>query len=242
MPHKPESPQTQHYRFAKGFAAMALIWATGLTPSWARGHDSPAWQDDFQSRLEVYALMQSLNVEILGSSSATRSLEKWCGEHQLAAVPKIIAQPVLGEDKPIEPAQLQRLEISSAEQVKYRKVRLYCGDQLLSEADNWYVPGRLTDEMNQLLETTQTPFGKVVAPLEPTRQTINVKLLWSPLPEGWELKKPVRVGRRNTQALDIPEELFEHQTILYSRDRKPISEVHEVYQRQILIFPHSNLP
>jgi len=241
MPHKFESTQTHPFRCAKACAAIVLIWAIGWMPSWAREHDPRIWQDDFQSRLEVYALMQTLSVDILGSSSATRSLEKWCGEHQLATVPKIIAQPVLGEDKPIDSAQLQRLEVSGPEQVKYRKVRLYCGDQLLSEADNWYVPSRLTEEMNQLLETTQTPFGKVVAPLEPTRQTITAKLLWSPLPEGWELQQPVRAGRRNIQTLDIPGALFEHQTILYSRDRKPISEVHEVYQRQILIFPHPSL-
>jgi len=91
--------------------------------------------------------------------------------------------------------------------------------------------------MNRLLDTTQTPFGKAVAALEPSRQTISVKLLWSPLPDGWALNNPARVGRTKTQALDIPDALFEHQTLLYSRDRKPIAEVHEIYQRHILAPP-----
>ena len=47
--------------------------------------------------LEVYSLMQMLNVELLGSASATRSLEKWCLTHNLAKSPGIIAQPVLGD-------------------------------------------------------------------------------------------------------------------------------------------------
>ena len=39
-----------------------------------------AWSDTFQSRVEVLALLQSLNGEILAGSSATRTLETWCGE------------------------------------------------------------------------------------------------------------------------------------------------------------------
>lgn len=93
-------------RLAMGCAALLLILAAGLTPGFAREPTAAVWQDDFQSRLEVYALMQTLSVDILGSSSATRSLEKWCREHQLAAVPSIVAQRVFGEDKPISPEQL----------------------------------------------------------------------------------------------------------------------------------------
>jgi chorismate-pyruvate lyase len=191
-------------------AALLLALAGTLAPVSAREPAALVWQDDFQSRLEVYALMQSLSVDILGSASATRSLEAWCRAHRLAAVPTIIAQRLAAEDKPILPEQVQRLQVDGPAQVKYRKVRLFCGDQLLSEADNWYVPGRLTEDMNRLLETTETPFGKVIAPLQPSRQTLTVKLLWSPLPEAWEQEIPARIGRNKTHALDIPEALFEH--------------------------------
>lgn len=135
------------------------------------------------------------------------------------------------------PEQMRRLEVEKPEQVKYRKVRLFCGDKLLSEADNWYVPNRLAEEMNRQLETTETPFGKVVAPLQPSRQTLSVKLLWSPLPEGWELESHPRKNLGKSHTLDIPDALFEHQAILYSQDRKPVSEVRETYQRDILAPP-----
>ncbi len=219
-------------------ACLVFLLAFALAPAYARDNKSnPGWQNDFQSRLEVYAIMQMLNVELLGSPSATRTLEKWCQTHQLAAVPSIVAQPVLGDNKPPSQEQMQRLEVTGPEQLKYRRVRLFCGDQLLSEADNWYVPGRLTADMNRLLETTQTPFGKVVAPLEPYRQTIFVKMLWSPLPEGWETENPVHGEKNRKQPLAIPDTLFEHRAVVYGKDRKPIAQVHEVYQRQILAAP-----
>ncbi len=222
-------------------ALILLALSLRFTASYARETTPLGWQDDFQTRLEAYALMQTLNVEILGSSSATRSLEKWCREHRLAATPSIIAHPVAGEGKTATSDQLQRLDVSDPKQVKHRKVLLYCGDHLLSEADNWYVPSRLTEAMNRLLETTTMPFGKVIAPLEPTRQTISVKLLWSPLPEGWELQYHAQAQPGKTQPLAIPDALFEHQAIVYSRDRKPLAEVHEVYQRQILGFRRAGL-
>jgi hypothetical protein len=54
-------------------------------------------------------------------------------------------------------------------------VQLWCGDRLLSEADNWYVPSRLTPAMNTALETTDTPFGKAVQELKPYRRTFPLR-------------------------------------------------------------------
>jgi hypothetical protein len=117
--------------------------------------------------------------------------------------------------------------------VKYRRVRLRCGQRVLSEADNWYVPGRLTEAMNQVLDTTDSPFGRVVQPLEPYRRTFSMKVLWSPLPKGWENggDRPSADG-----ALAIPDALLEHRAVLYTKEHKPFSEVDEVYQRSVLAF------
>src|SRR5690349_12449727 len=51
--------------------------------------------DDFLTRLETVALMQTLNAELLASRSATLTLERWCKEHGLAGVSeaKIVARP-----------------------------------------------------------------------------------------------------------------------------------------------------
>ncbi len=210
--------------------AAALI---ALAPLQAQ---ESAWPDTFTARLEALALMQTLNAEILGSRSATQILENWCRDHRLAREPKILAHMVTGVAKIPTAEQRQRLEVSATDEVKYRRVQLRCGAHVLSEADNWYVPGRLTPEMNRLLETTDTPFGKAIESLEPYRRTFAVTLLWAPLPAGWE-REPAALPASSGRALAIPAALFEHRAVLYTRSGKPFSEVTEVYQRQILAFP-----
>jgi chorismate-pyruvate lyase len=155
------------------------------------------------------ALAQELSARILASSSATLTLEQWCADHAMAAEPKIVARLVRGDAKPASAETIARL--GSAD-IKYRRVQLYCGARLFSEADNWYVPSRLTPEMNRLLDETDTPFGKVVQPLAPYRRTFASKMLHSPTA------------------------LFEHGAILYTSSHLPIAEVRETYQRGTLAF------
>ena len=157
-------------------------------------------------------LAQELNASILASSSATLALEKWCAEHAMAAEPKIVARLVRGEAKPASADTLARLGVSSNADIKYRRVQLYCGAHLFSEADNWYVPGRLTPAMNRLLDETDTPFGKAVQPLAPYRRTFASRMLLSPTA------------------------LFEHNAVLYTASDLPIAEVRETYQRGALAF------
>lgn len=170
------------------------------------------------SRWRAVALMQTLNAEVLASRSATATLESWCREHRLAEAPSIRAELVKGVEKSATAEQRQRLQVGADEAVKYRRVRLRCGERVLSEADNWYVPSRLTPEMNRLLETTDTPFGRAVAALEPYRRTFSMKVLWSGA-DG---------------VLRMPEGLFEHRAVLYTREHRPFSEVVEVYRRDAL--------
>jgi hypothetical protein len=143
---------------------------------------------------------------------------------------------VSGPSAPLTAEQRQRLQVSGDAEVKYRRVQLQCGSHTLSEADNWYVPSRLSPDMNRLLETTDTPFGKAVESLEPYRQTFSVTLLWTPLPAGWE-----RLASLPTTTapgtLTMPPAMFEHRAVLYDREHKPFSEVRETYQRDILAFP-----
>jgi hypothetical protein len=201
----------------------------------AQPASAPVWPDTYLTRLEALAVIQTLNGELLASRSATLTLEKWCADHKLAAEPKILAKLVRGKEKPASPETRQRLNVGPDELVKHRYVQLTCGERVLSEADNWYVPGRLSPEMNQTLETTDTPFGKAVQGMGFYRQTISAEVLWSPLPKGWELgagDQPVEVKSN----LVIPEHLLEHRAVLYSREQKPFSEVDEVYADDLLAF------
>ncbi|HEX8620170.1 MAG TPA: hypothetical protein VF911_21500, partial [Thermoanaerobaculia bacterium] len=210
-------------------AATLLVVALGLfSLSCGTTRGAQPWRDTYESRLEMLALLQTVNGEILAASSATATLERWCREHRMAAQPAIVAQRVPGVDKAPSDDQLQRLGVSDRSAVKYRRVRLQCGAHTFSEADNWYVPARLTPEMNQLLDTSDVPFGKVVRELMPYRRTLEARLLWSPLPALWELQRR-RVGA-GRGSLVIPKEVLVHTAVLYTADHQPFSLVVETYQ------------
>lgn len=219
-------------RLMRLLAVAAAVVACAL----AQKQESPAWPDTYVARLQALALVETLNAEVLASRSATLTLEDWCRDHQLAKEPKMVAELVRGVTKGSTGEQRERLQVTSEGEVKYRRVLLRCGARVLSVADNWYVPERLTPGMNRLLDTTDTPFGKVVRSLEPYRQTFVAKLLWSPLPDGWELGA-IPASTATGTLLAIPDALFEHRAVLYTREHKPFSEVDEVYQRQLLAFP-----
>ena len=159
--------------------------------------------------------LQTLNAQLLASTSATQTLERWCADHQLAADPKIVAVRINGIDKAPSREQLQRLGVASASELRYRHVELRCGTHVMSEADNWYVPARLTAEMNALLDTTDTPFGKAVRPLQPHRKTLETKVLWS--------------GRGA-----VPREVLEHRALLLTAQDQAFAEVVERYRGEML--------
>lgn len=217
--------------YAVGVLALPVV-TTAAPPA---AQDAPSWPDTFTTRLEALALMQTLNAQILASRSSTATLEAWCRDHRLAAAPQIAADAAPGMAAEPSPETLRRLEVGTNEDVRYRHVRLRCGSRVLSEADNWYVPARLTPDMNRQLETTDAPFGRVVASLEPYRRTFSVTALWAPLPVGWE-RGEATTRESQGHVLDIPAALFEHRAVLYTRDNRPFSEVREVYQRGVLAF------
>ena len=219
--------------------AVRNISAFLLATPWFCGPAAagPSLPDTFLSRVEVLAAVETLNAGILASRSATKALEAWCADHALAMPPKIRAEVVKGQDKPIRPEQRAHLRVGPDEPVKYRRVRLTCGSHVLSEADNWYVPARLTPDMNKQLETTDTPFGKAVAALDFTRETLAAEIVWQPLPKRWDMQ-PQPPDHPDAK-LEIPLILFEHQALLYDKAHLPFSEVNEHYTRAILDFARS---
>ncbi|HEY0024333.1 MAG TPA: hypothetical protein VGB24_15560 [Longimicrobium sp.] len=211
-----------------------MVAAALLLASPADGQRAPAWPDALLTRTQALALIQGLNAEILASRSATFTLEKWCRDHDMAPEPRIVAEVLSGGARAPSPEQRARLQVDSGEVVRYRRVRLRCGEHVLSQAENWYVPGRLTPEMNRALEGSDAPFGRVVAPLQPYRRTFAATLLWSPLPEGWERAPRAAPPCASAGALSIPDELFAHRAVVHAQDHRPIAEVHEVYQGRLL--------
>lgn len=183
-------------------------------------------------RTQVLALVQTLNADLLSHDSATLTLERWCATHHLAEPAHIVARRVRVDSKPIPVDLRARLAIDAGEPIGYRHVQLMCGQHVLSEADNWYVPSRLTVEMNRRLDGSNEPFGKVVRALGFERHTLAADLLWSPLPSGWEMMQPASVQ----ESLRIPYALLRHQAILTTSAHLPFSAVVETYTNQVLDF------
>lgn len=200
----------------------------------------PAWPDDRFHRLAALALLEELHVALLTETSATATLEHWCGTYGIGGIVPGTVAHVTAERNPsvahaIAPLDRARLEAGPDERIGYRHVRLVCGGQVLSEADNWYVADRLTPAMNHELDTTDIPFGHVVQALKFSRTTEASELLWSPLPGDWisHGDTPGATG----QPLDIPAALIRNRALLRRGDGRPFSIVVETYQRGLLAFP-----
>jgi len=219
-------------------ASLALILLARTAG--AEGSNAPPWRDNLTARLEALAVLQTLNAELLSHDSATLTLDRWCAAHRLASSALIVAERVNGAYQAPTDEQRQLLGVNTTEIIRYRRVRLICGGHVLSEADNWYVPTRLTLEMNRVLDTTDTAFGRAVQSLNFRRRTLSAKLLWSPLPQDWEMGAPLPERRGAT--LTIPHEVLEHRAVLTLPDGTPFSEVVETYTGEVLAFPEPSWP
>jgi chorismate-pyruvate lyase len=195
-------------------------------------HDAGPVPADYAARLRALALLESLNADLLSHDSATATLDRWCVAHRMAAAPGIRVERLHGPDKAMTPEQRALLGAAPGEPIRYRHVRLMCGTHILSEADNWYRPGRLTQAMNAALDGSDVPFGRVVKDLQFRRQTVNAELLWHPLPVGWEM-----AGSPSAALYEpMPRALLRHDAVLHLPDGTPFSVLQETYTDGVLDF------
>lgn len=194
----------------------------------------PSRPGTYVARLEATALLQSLNAELLSHDSATAVLQRWCDVHRLAPGARIAARRIsAAAETPAGAEVRQALGVGPEAPVRHRRVQLTCGERVLSEADNWYLPARLTPEMNRLLEATDTPFGVVARPLAFRRRTLSAVPLFHPLGEGWELRPPPA----DAPVMIIPAEVLRHRAVLVTPDGRPFSLVVETYTAAVLDLP-----
>ncbi|WP_336760534.1 hypothetical protein [Asaia sp. VD9] len=128
--------------------------------------------------------------------SATRVLQVYCARIAPGVPVTAIAQPDQNDRTP--PALLgATFHLGAHETLLARHVSLQCGTLVLSDAWNWYVPERLTPEMNHQLQTTDIPFGRVVAPLHFTR--VPLSSVSEGLPPGILLRNTAMLTRQSDQ-------------------------------------------
>ncbi len=228
-------------------ALLATLVAVGIARAEALGPTAPTapivstaptpWPDDAVSRLEALALVETLNADLLSHDSATLTLDRWCGAHAMAVPARVTATRVRAAETPADEAVRRSLGVEADEPVRHRHVRLACGTHVLSEADNWYVPARLTPEMNRVLDSSDVAFGRAVASLGFQRRTLSVERLWDPLPAGWAAASALPAPRPGP--LPIPSEVLRHRAVLVLPDGRPFSALVETYGGEILAFPQA---
>jgi len=219
----------QQNRVVVATARACLSLLTGLVLAAAPvGLVRAAAPDGFVRRLEMQAVLQTLRAELLGHDSSTAVLQAWCEAHGPPGL-KIVAEHDPKAERPPSAAARTALNLMPGQAVRYRRVKLACGGVVLSEADNWYLPGRLTTEMNHTLDTSDAPFGAVVRPLDFRRRFLSAELLWSPLPGDWAKHAP-----DPAPAGPIPAEVLTDTAVLAAPDGRPFSFVAETYTKAAL--------
>lgn len=221
------------YRCCLG-TLLVVLAGSAATNAGAADEVASTWLDSYTTRLEALALLETLNADLLSHDSATATLDRWCAAHHLGDPSTITAERTHDADKPATAAQRELLHVSATEPLAYRHVRLHCGVHVLSEADNWYVPSRLTADMNQALDHSDVPFGRAIEALHFQRRTLSANLLWAPLPDGWELTGPTA---EHDNKLVIPHFVLQHTAVLSLPDGTPISTLSESYTADVLAFP-----
>jgi len=115
---------------------------------------------------------------------------------------------------------------------KHRRVRLACGDHVLSEADNWYLPECLTPDQNRQLEETDTPFGVVVRVLGFRRRTLSSRLSTSPSGTCGHASIGAELPTATPAA-----HVLQHTAVLSTAQGRPFSYLVERYTGEALSFP-----
>lgn len=214
-------------RFAGCFVA-ALMLAAPLVS--AQAQDASPY---LAQRRNLQAQLDALNAALLSQPSATAVLQGLCNRLDPTS-PPIRARKIEMADRPgLAAAARRQMGVGPREPVLRRRVELMCGETVLSRADNWYLPGRLTQRMNSTLQTTERPFGVVVAPLNFQRRTLSSRLLFTPLPEGWEAGPPEQFD----QPLGVPANVLQHRAVLQTPDGRPFAFLVETYTNQVLTAP-----
>lgn len=207
--------------------ACLLAPARALEP--AAGGPVAPWPDTPATRRTAQDLLETLNRELLSQPSATATLERWCGTHGIGA-PALVRAERVREAEDEAPAEVRALLGAGPDTpVRHRRVRLVCGAIVLSDADNYYLPGLLTAEMNLTLDTTETPFGKTVRPLDFRRRTLEARPVWTPA------DAPAATTPGAT--LEIPAYVLVHRAVLTLPDGTPFSALIERYTSGVLAFP-----
>ena len=233
------------FRNQRAACALTLLVSASTaiaTPTASNGQKPGTWPTDIVARLEAAALLQTLNVELLTNDNTERTLGAWCVSHRLSTRPTIATERVSDAEEIPTEVQRKMLAASTKDSVRHIKVRVLCGSVVLLEADNWYLPARISPQWNASIERTEWPLEAAVQTGHFRRRILSASLLWPPLPELKELASGEAQGRAQSGAVQpLPARVLAHHLLVLLPDGAPFGEVEENYTGGVLPTPYPNL-
>jgi hypothetical protein len=164
-------------------------------------------------------------------ATATAALMAWCRERRPDDAEALTVAVLC--DCAVDPADYDGpLWLAAGETLQYRRVRLAWGDLVVSEAENFYVPQRLPEDMRAALHDGTQPFGAVVAELSPQRTTLTM-LTNDDLALGGSVA--ARCRAQLAASGFAPAEAYAlHLTAVMSAGGVELAELREHYPRELL--------
>lgn len=245
------------------------------------------WENDAPHRLKAASALSQLHRDLLENQSATLALEQWCRLRKITSRPPAVdgtssTLALRTEERPErDDITAQQIHVGGHEQhilsgdelgllalhlhdsLTYRHVHLMFDGAIVSKAENWYVASRLDPGMDEILTTTNTPFGKVVKPLHCRRITVSSRC-WLPTSFSSSSAKNsyknddveckpnsiLTIEQAETEGLgikngfiQIPEVVLEICAILCRGDNhQPLCYVRERYQGKLMDFSANMIP
>ncbi|MEO1542886.1 MAG: hypothetical protein AAFR75_02560 [Pseudomonadota bacterium] len=156
-------------------------------------------------------LVDALDAHIQNHPTATAALLAWCLAHDIGTGP-IVAEINHSNSDTFNPSQVMN-------RCLHRNVRLKRGNAVLSYAELSYRPSLLPTQIRNALQRTCVPFGSLIAPLSPWRETT----FSCSTPDAQDLTQT-----RNGAAVLI------HHATVYIQGGKPIARVREFYTSALI--------
>lgn len=176
-------------------------------------------------RARARAQMARICRHIATAPSATLTLEQWMSIEHMRADATVRSLPVAGAGEPASAEQRALLGVDDASEVDFRHVMLTCGDTVLSEARNWYLPGRLTADMRAQLAHGTSSYGRVILPLGPRRESIAT---------DWRWEAQLAEGQTVPMSLNADDVAFVHMARVFDGEGQVLALVEERYRYALL--------
>ncbi|HEY0331916.1 MAG TPA: hypothetical protein VGC77_22805 [Rhodopseudomonas sp.] len=166
--------------------------------------------------------------------TATAAIAAWCRRNRPASAADVSVTVLL--DREADPQDYDGpLQVSAGEPLRCRRVLLKWGEQVVSEAENWYFPRRLPVAMQAALTHGNQPFGVVVSALLPRRTTIAMHT-GDDIQRGGKAIEGCLAELEKAAVFSPPGAFVLHVTAVMEASGVVLAELREHYRRELMAF------